>query len=306
MATPTFLKPGTRPDPVPVEPPFIPRILWQTTRDRHRIPPKLAACMDRLKATNPGWEHRLFDDESQLAFLRGVCSDRFLQAYARIQRRYGAARADLFRYVAVYMHGGAYLDLKSGTTRPLDDILRPDDRYILSQWDNGPDGMFPGVGAHRKHRDVPGSEYEQWFIIAAPGHPYLAAVLEHVLDNMDRYNPFTASNGGKAVLEMMGPIAYTRAIHRIRMQHPHRMISAWTDGVRYTMFGDLEAHRSLDAMHYLRGETPVLGHTGLTGTGQWRYRMLAAAYRPVATLRAWNVRRLARLRAGRSGTRQPD
>jgi len=293
-AASTFLKPGVRPDPVPVAPPFIPRILWQTTRDRRAIRPELAACIDRLTSGNPGWEHRLFDDASQLEFLRAVCSERFLAAYARIQPRYGAARADLFRYVAVYLHGGAYLDLKSGTTRPLDEILRPDDRYILSQWDNGPDGMFPEVGTRKTLRDIPGGEYEQWFVIAEPGHPFLAAVLEQVLDNVDRYTPFRFGHGGKGVLEVMGPNAYTRTIHALRAQHPHRMICAWTEGLRYTMFDDLKAHQGLDPGHYLHSMLPPLTDAGLAGGARLRYRLLEAAYSPFSLLREWNHRRLAR------------
>jgi hypothetical protein len=300
--TASFLKPGIQPDPVPAQPPFIPRILWQTTRDRTQIRPELAACIAKLQDTNPTWEHRLFDDARQLEFLQAVCSERFLRAYARIQPRYGAARADLFRYVAVYLHGGAYLDLKSGTTRPLETILRPDDRFILSQWDNGPDGMFPGVGTRKTLRDISGGEYEQWFVIAQPGHPFLAAVLERVLDNVDHYTPFRFGHGGKGVLEVMGPNAYTRAIHALRDHHPHRKICAWEEGLRYTMFDDLKAHQALDGGHYMHSMLPPLTDAGLGGFVRLRYQVLETAYKPFSLLRAWNYRRLSRRWARKSNT----
>lgn len=56
--------------------------------------------------------------------------------YQRIHPSYGAARADLFRYLLIYNEGGYYLDIKRSMVRPLDAVLRSDDRYIVYQWDN--------------------------------------------------------------------------------------------------------------------------------------------------------------------------
>ena len=39
----SFLRPGVVPDPGPAQPPYIPRILWQTCGDKSSIPPDLAA-----------------------------------------------------------------------------------------------------------------------------------------------------------------------------------------------------------------------------------------------------------------------
>lgn len=35
----------------------------------------------------------------------------------------------------MYDQDGVYLDLKSATKRPLDDIIRPNDEFILSHWE---------------------------------------------------------------------------------------------------------------------------------------------------------------------------
>lgn len=292
----SFLKTGIVPDRIAEGQPRIPRKLWQTTRDRQALRPELRQCVEKLKATNPTWEHRLFDDATQLEFLRSVCSERFLRAYGRINPRYGAARADLFRYVVVYLRGGAYLDLKSGTTRPLDSILRPDDRFIISQWDNGPDGLFSGVGINRTLRDVPGGEYEQWFVIAEPGHPYLAAVLEQVLENIERYRAHRFGHGGKGILNVMGPYAYTRAIRSVETPGAHRRISSWREGLRYTMFDSLHTHQAIDSGHYGRRMRPPLTAAGLTG-GDWLgYWASEVLYLPVSWIRGLNYARLNRRR----------
>lgn len=289
----SFLRPGVHPDPLPADGPAIPRRLWQTTRDRAAMLPHLADCVARLKAANPGWTHELLDDASMTAFLGRVASERFLRAWARLEPRHGAAKADLWRYMTVYLHGGAYLDLKSGTSRPLDAILRPDDRFLISQWDNGPDGMFPGVGL-RKTLDVPGGEYEQWFVIAAPGHPFLAAVLEGALHNIETYSPFRHGVSSRGVIEVMGPNHYTRAIRAIEHLHPHRRICAWTEGLHYTLLGDLHAHQDLDPGHHGRSMRPPVTAAGLRGLDWLRYRLLTWAYFPYGALRWLNHRRLAR------------
>lgn len=290
---PSFLKTGVTPDLIPSQEPFIPRIIWQTSKDKTKILSELFDCIEKLKAMNPTWDHRLFDDASQLAMLQEVCSDRFLKAYARIQPRYGAARADLFRYVAVYLHGGAYLDLKSGTTRSLEEILKPDDHFVISQWDNGPDGMFPGVGT-RKTLKVPGGEYEQWFVIAEPGHPFLAAIIEKALDNIENYNPFVFGHGGKGVLNVMGPNHYTLTIRSLEKFHPNRHICAWAEGLRYTMFDDLNAHQKLDKGHYGNILLAPVTSTGLTGAAWFRFIVLETLFWPFSALRRLNNKRLKR------------
>lgn len=294
-----FLKPGIHPDPVPSRGPRIPRKLWQTTRDRNAVAPELAACVDRLKAMNPGWTHQLFDDASQVGFIDAVASDRFRRAYARINPRYGAMRADMFRYLVVYLHGGAYLDLKSGATRPLDTILRPDDRFLISQWDNGPDGVHSGAGLHKAPGGRIVSEYEQWFIIAEPGHPYLAAVIGHVLNEIEGYRALRHSHGYRGVFATTGPLAYTLAIEGAESLGLHRRIHAPTEGLKYSQFGDHLAHRALDAGHYFKHVgAPVTAH-GVRGRAWLAYWLSELGYWPVGTLRRLNHARLQRRRARR-------
>lgn len=287
-----FLKPGVQPAPVPTDGPRIPRKIWQTTKDRTSIKPELKSCVDRLLDMNPNWEYQLYDDASQFKYLQSVCTQRFMDAYARIPDIYGAARADMFRYVKVYLEGGVYMDLKSGTTKPLDQILRPDDDFIISQWDNGPDGMFPGVGKNKPLRDIPGGEYEQWFVIASPGHPFLRAIIEQVLENIETYRAHKFGHGSKGVHNVYGPNVYTRTIHRLENDYPCRKITAWTEGLRYTTFENLHSHQSLDKNHYLRKTIPPVTDKGLQGAERLSYWIWEAIHWPYSKIRGLNNRRL--------------
>ena len=291
----SFLKSDVLPDQLPLPLRSIPRKIWQTCKDTNSIKPDLLHCISALKEMNPNWEYTLFDDVSQYQFLKSVCSNRFLKAYERIHPLFGAARADLFRYLIVFLHGGAYFDLKSGVIRPLDDILRKDDSFIISQWDNGPGGRFPGGGIKPPLKNIPGGEYEQWNLISTPGHPFLAVVIERVMLNIENYSALKFGHGSKGTLNVFGPNAFTLAIHSVLDKFSHRKIISWREGVRYTMLEGV-THYELDPLHYSRHQiAPVTSH-GLLGWSKTRYCLAEFAIWPISRLRIINYRRLQKRR----------
>ena len=292
----SFLKTTISPDKIPSSKRFIPRKIWQTCKDKNSMQPQLLHCISTLKEMNSNWEHTLFDDESQYEFIKSVCSNRFLTAYERIRPLFGAPRADLFRYLIVFLHGGAYFDLKSGTSRPLDDILRKDDSFIISQWDNGPDGQFPGGGTKRQLKSIPGGEYEQWNVIASPGHPFLAAAIEQVLRNIESYNAVKFGHGSKGCLNVFGPHAFTLAIHPVLEEFPHRKIISWKEGIKYTMLEGGGTHYKLDPLHYSRHITAPVSSSGLNGWNGIKYWLAEFAIWPLSRLRILNYRRLQKRR----------
>ena len=106
--------------------------------------------------------------------------------YERINRIYGVARTDFFRYLLMYWQGGVYLDIKSTATRPLDEVLTSSD-YHLSQWRNGPGERYEGWGSYPDIGMT--SEFQQWHIVAPPKYPFLKAVITKVMRNIDYYQP---------------------------------------------------------------------------------------------------------------------
>jgi len=293
----SFLKNGINPDPIATGRPLIPRLIWQTTERRESTHPKILECMEDLIAMNPDWDHKLFDARERHKFLESVCSDRFMRAFERIQPAYGAARADMFRYVIVYLHGGVYMDIKAGTTRPLACILMPDDQFVISQWDNGPDGQFPGTGIRKELRSIPGGEFEQWFTIAAPGHPILAAVIEQVIENVENYSPFKFGHGAEGVLDVFGPNAYSKVVHRTKNLHPHRKICAWEQGLQATMLKNLDSHTALDKSHYSRVQKAPVTANGLDPIDRFKYWLAEILAWIVYAPKRLNRMRLRRLRA---------
>jgi mannosyltransferase OCH1-like enzyme len=237
----------------------IPLLLHQTFRTRE-LNPELKASVQAMRQGNPGWEYRFYDDADIRDYILNAYGEEFLNYFQALNPKYAAARADLFRYLLMYREGGVYLDIKSHATKPLSEVIRPTDRFLISQWRDGPDNAVAMWGVHAELKHVEGGEFQQWFIAAVPGHPFLKATIEAVLHNIRRYHPLTHSIGKPAVLRTTGPIAYTRAIHPLRDRHPYRLVDSETDlGFRYSIFPKQD-HQAALGRHYAEvGESLVGG-----------------------------------------------
>lgn len=235
----------------------IPRIIHQTYPGT-ALPDALRDNVADLASANPGWEHRLYDDRAIEQFISDHYPAEFLAAYFRIKPEYGAARADFFRYLAIYRMGGVYLDIKSRFTRPIAEIVSGNEQFVLSQWRNGEGQVHQGFGLHRELAHIPGGEYQQWHIIAAPGHPFLRAVILAVLANIDSYRPWRHGVGRIGVFRLTGPIAYTLAIHPLLGKSPARVVSDESAlSLEYSITGDY-VHRDAFKRHYSQYDTTIL------------------------------------------------
>lgn len=238
----------------------IPQILHQTYFTK-KLPEPLRDSVDELRARNPGWDYRLWDDDDIDRFIAEEYGEAVLARYRRIAPGYGAARADLFRYLLVYRLGGVYLDIKSTADRPFDEVLGADDHFVIVQWDNRPGTSRAVWGRHPDLRHIDGGEFVQWFIAASPGHPLLRAAIEEVLFAIDSYNPYR-TGVGLNVVRVTGPIVYTLAIAPLLDRYPHRRVRTETElGLRYSVMGYHQHHVHFRG-HYSKRKTPIVGEAG--------------------------------------------
>ena len=200
----------------------IPKIVHQTYAidpESPDFPVAFKENLDALKRDNPEWEFRFYNDDDVIEFIQQKFPE-LVEIYQRIDPRYGAARADFFRYLVVFEEGGLYLDVKSGALRGFDDIIREDDKMILSFWPRSwPKNM---LGQHPGITNSVG-ELQQWYVAAISGHPLLASVINNVCYNIENYNPILHDYGSWGVLNLTGPIAFTEAIYPQLDKHPHRL-----------------------------------------------------------------------------------
>jgi len=215
---------------------MIPKIIHQTCRDPSALSAPLRASIERLKRLNPGWEHRMYSDDEVWRYLREHLDAPSLELARRLSPLYGAARADLFRYVLMYHEGGVYLDHKSTATLALDEVLRPDDAYLISQWRSRLGEEHPRWGQYGSLLQVPGGEFQQWHIVCEAGHAFLRAAIDAALGNILDYDPATFGVGYLGTRTVTGPICYTLAIHPILDAHPHRIVDIRALGFMHSIY----------------------------------------------------------------------
>lgn len=201
----------------------IPRIIHQTYYSK-KLPQEFQENVNNLINRNPNWEYRFYDDKDIIDFISSNYEPVVLQYFNRINPKYGAARSDLFRYLLLYKVGGVYLDIKSNINQPIDDIILSTDRFLLAHWCNEEGQGREGFGLWKELKEIPEGEFQQWHIISSAGHPFLRAVILSVLNNIDHYRPWIHGVGGKGVVNVTGPIAYTLAILPLLDTYKHRNV----------------------------------------------------------------------------------
>ena len=226
----------------------IPKIIHQTFSARRDMPDFLVENARKLQAMNPAWEYRIYEDADCERFVLDNFDKATWTLFQSIHRDYGAARADCFRYLLLYRLGGVYLDIKSSCSVPLDSFLRQDDEFLLSHWRDPRDGYHPEFGVD--------SEFQQWHILARAGHPFLDAVISRVSENLRNYDPVSDGVGKRAVLQMTGPIAYTRAIMPLIGRYPYRLFEAEMTGVTYSIAP--MRHDKIFRKHYSKVTRPLV------------------------------------------------
>lgn len=238
----------------------IPKIIHQTAYNKHKIDQKFLDNILELKRLNPEWEHRLYDDGDIRAFISKHFDESTMDCFNMISPAYGAVKADFFRYLVMYIEGGVYLDIKSTVTRKLDDVLKPNDSYLLSHWRNQPGQEFAGWGLHAGLEGA--GEYQQWHIISSPKHAFLDAVITKVKSNIKNYDFLIDGVGWMGVLKLTGPIAYTEAIQKIENDHDHRKLDVQDLGFKYTILNRGEHTQKLSAVHYASLVVPIINKEG--------------------------------------------
>jgi FkbM family methyltransferase len=203
----------------------VPKKLYRTwcTSDPEGICGGRKADIDALNSTQkaiPDWEQIIYGDKEIDNFLEKEFgkNHKVTKAYNLINPKYGAARADLFRYLIIYKYGGFYLDMKSCVSGPIPEMPKDKDMWV-SGWGAKQQGhLFPEKG-----------EYQNWYIYARKGAPVMKEIIERVVHNIYRLheNPHNNINmadisfknlGGTEtkskgnVLSTTGPIAMTIAI----------------------------------------------------------------------------------------------
>ena len=98
----------------------IPRRIMQTWKTRD-LGPRMREITETWRAMNPGYAYSLYDDEECRRLIEVKFGTKVLSAYDAIEA--GAFKADLWRYCALYVHGGVYVDLDTLCIGAIDAVV---------------------------------------------------------------------------------------------------------------------------------------------------------------------------------------
>lgn len=108
--------------------------------------------------------------------------------------------------------GGLYADVDTECRRPMDDIIKPRDTMLVG-WEN--EFATPEIAAHRNYART--RQVLQWVFAAAPGHPALREICDHIAQNV--YTVFS-QNTNRDTLERTGPGVFTDFVLKHAAMHP--------------------------------------------------------------------------------------
>jgi hypothetical protein len=98
----------------------LPKIIWQTHEwDYKDLPDNFKKSSMTWKNLNPTWEYRYVNAEERAKQVERFSPE--LYKYYPFMSK--VAQADMWRYIAVYEHGGFYADMDSACSSPLDFIV---------------------------------------------------------------------------------------------------------------------------------------------------------------------------------------
>lgn len=139
----------------------IPKILMQTWKD-YNIPLKWKTSPESIQTHMPDWAYVVMSDDDNLRFVK-MYFPQYMDMFVSFP--HAIQRADVIRYMWLYIQGGLYLDLDYELNEPLDRLFYPDsDLYFMAS---------SNVGAYITNS----------IMACKPGHPFWLELLEEIKQN---------------------------------------------------------------------------------------------------------------------------
>ncbi len=210
---------------------FIPKnIILLSFPSKKNLHPKIANNIEFLKNQNTSWLFHLLDESDMKNFIREEYDEFHLDVFNSINNKLGPAKADFFRYLYIFKKGGVYLDLKSSIDIKLDELIKENDKFVLSSWGKSQ----PGWGIYKELGRI--KEFQQWFIISQENNPILKEVIDRCVLNLCFYNKGIHGIGKPGVIRTTGPVPFTQEIIR-NFPKEFRKINSEEEGLVYSIFG---------------------------------------------------------------------
>lgn len=168
-----------------------PRVIFQTWEDEN-IPEKWRDAQRSVIEKNPNWTYVLITNADR----ERIISESFPHLLPLFRSfKHNIMRADMIRYIVLYLHGGIYLDLDFVAVHSFDEIHLPKGTDVGLVRSPNSKGMFTNA-----------------FMVARPGCPFWLACLEEIQKEKSPLLTFTKH---LEVMTTTGPLMLTHVAESI-------------------------------------------------------------------------------------------
>lgn len=162
---------------------IIPLNIFQTWYTKI-LPKKMDDCVNKIKTSNPAFNHYLYDDNECREFIKNNYDIEILNSYDSLIP--GAYKADLWRYCILYKLGGIYLDVKYKPVKGFKFINLTEKQHFVIDRDN--------IGIYNA------------LMVSLPNNPFLLKAIKAIVFNV-KHRYYGSNN-----LEPTGPYLLSKII----------------------------------------------------------------------------------------------
>lgn len=250
----------------------VPRVTLHQEYDAHGTIPKIihitladktstccTAKVRQIQQQYPDWKLRVYDNADCIALITRHFELPVVRAYHKINPKYGAMQADLFRYCVLFVSGGFYIDFTLDLPAQLDMLDLSADAYLVP---------LQSKNLYRKRKKAY-AMYEQWAMLFKPSHPYLKTIVESITFNIlnNVFPPYDVKwyelsflfsdnksfrPGKHAVLNITGPDAFSAGIHECTHGNMHAILH-----MKRVVQKNVKHNLYVNRKHYSELEEPI-------------------------------------------------
>jgi hypothetical protein len=207
----------------------IPRRFVQTWKTGFVDAPQ-ARRMIEFRNQHPDFDFEFYDDDRMHEYMFDNWAQHPIFEIFK-NSKWGASRADIWRYCVLHQHGGIYLDFDSSINFDLNMV--PEGLTELISFESNPLTQFvidPSQPNFEFFREsgfrepllgVPANPVVQWCLMFAPQHPIMALAIELIVKHAPHYRNRRFLSVHNAIINFTAPLLLTQAVWTYRRAgHP--------------------------------------------------------------------------------------
>lgn len=236
----------------------IPKNIYQCYKSFDDLDQRIINCScNKIKEYNKNYNYKFLGDKNIELYIKNSWGQTMLDIYKSIDNSYGACKSDFFRYLYMYEFGGIYLDAKSSIKSSFDNVIKPNDSFVLTYWDD-----YWGYKPNAELLNNEKGEFINWFIACEPKHIFLKNVIKNVVKNILLNIKNKSKISGKyEVLKLTGPIIYSQSIADIIKNNKNVNYRIVDDYSKLNLVYACEDHFRLMKNHYTKSNKNILNYS---------------------------------------------